>query len=1315
MRDVLVGKEAIRAAVQTFADGGAGLRAGALGLFAALGYRSEKTVQLVPATAQGLQEMFGVALDARRAQTDDWLAVELLLQLTDEEMQQAGQPSLPFAAQQTVDGSRIESYVFFAIQLRAAAYTRTQLATITRELNKHFPMPVLILFQHGQQLTIAIINRRLHKKDAQRDVLEKVTLIKDIDTAMPHRAHIDILYDLSLPALAQEHPLHNFVALQRAWEYVLSSSELNRRFYREIANWYFWATQHVTFPAGAEADEAKRNAISIIRLITRLIFVWFLKEKGLVPPDLFNEQRVQQLLADMSPDASSYYRAILQNLFFATLNQEMDKREFRKKNSKSTRDQHHLITTLYRYQDAFAPGGDAQLLALMRNIPFLNGGLFECLDYHDAHDRVVRIDGFSDRADNPLRVPNMLFFADVQDVDLHRFYGTSGRTHKVRGLLHILSHYKFTVTENTPIEEEIALDPELLGQVFENLLAAYNPETGATARKQTGSFYTPREIVNYMVDESLVAYLETAMEDGQGQDSPQRRKERKSPDKNRDVPSESSDERGRRGLPPAANPYRGETEDGERGSGDDSPSPLVGEGARGWGEWTEQLRVRLRHLLAYNAEPPQFDAQERQRLIRAIDRVKILDPACGSGAFPIGMLQKLVFLLGKLDPGNEQWKQRQLANVQRDMQTAEAIADEQVRENALELLQQKLLDIERAFAYDSLDYARKLYLIQNCIYGVDIQPIAVQIAKLRCFIALIVDQQTDEQLPNRGILALPNLETRFVAANTLLGSGMSQGMLRGQMVIRLEQELETVRQRHFDAKTPKTKNKYRTEDERIRRRIGQELTQDGVPGATADRLARWNPYDQNAMADFFDAEWMFGVGEGFDVVIGNPPYVRQEQLKELKPHFKDRYTCYTGTADLYVYFYERSLELLREGGVLTFISSNKYFRAAYGKKLRQMLGKQTTIQQMIDFGDAPVFTAIAYPSIIITRKGEPKTAPPPRIERPSLWGDRPEQEAMTLDDAPASRAPQVRVLSWPAGADDVRTFAEVFDRQSFLMAQKELTTDGWRLEPPAVLRLLEKLRKAGKPLGEYVQGRFYRGITTGLNEAFVVDRATRDRLIAEHASSAELLKPFLRGRDVKRWRVNYQDLWIIFTRRDIDIKKHPAIYEYLLQYKERLMPGVSGGRKTGNYKWYHIQDKIAYWQEFEQPKIVIPAISPHVAYASDLQGYYCNDKTSICVAENVNFLLGLLNSSPMWWFMRQIAATKQGGFYEFKPMYVSQIPIPAATPQQQAAIAGVVERILAAKQADAAADVSALEAEIDELVYGLYGLTAEEVGVIENG
>ena len=904
-----------------------------------------------------------------------------------------------------------------------------------------------------------------------------------------------------------------------------------------------------------------------------------------------------------------YYKAILQNLFFATLNTDGN-RQWRQRKDAGFGDPNYNTHTLWRYRADFKNPDAAA--ALFNRVPFLNGGLFRCLDGDaatpDGKKVVERYDGFSERADNPLRVPNFLFWGDECSADLNEAYGTQNREYRVRPLLSILRSYKFTVAENTPLEEEVALDPELLGKVFENLLASYNPETSSTARKQTGSFYTPRPIVDYLVEASLFSHLQT----------------------------------------------------------------------RAPGVSAETIRA----LLSPDASAsPALSDTEKDALIGAIHGARVLDPACGSGAFIMGALDALVRLLRKIDPHNARWKAQ-------ENRAIEAINFPEARDAAR-------ARFEKAFAHDEGDYARKLYLLERCIHGVDIQPIAVQIAKLRVFIALAVEQTVDRDNPdNMGIESLPNLETKIVAANTL--RALEKPVQLDMFTAEIQEKLRGKVLEYFTCFRRARKLKLEAEIEGLFGELGDYLEQTDKSNATdAAKLRSWRFYDQNASAPFFDAEWMFGahVKDGFSIIIGNPPFVRHEGITQLKP-FLTHYSAYAGTADLYVYFFERGVRLLCEGGVLAFICSNKFFRAGYGAKLRQFLSSHTQLQSVVDFGDAPVFTAIAYPHLMITQR---RAAP----------------------DAGQS----FRALSWEMGKP-LAEFEKVVASDSFAMPQSDLSNDGWRFERADTLQLLQKLRAQGTPLGEYVEGRFYRGVLTGLNEAFVVDRATRDALIAEDASSAELLKPFLRGRDVKRWRVNSADLWLIFTRRGTDIEKYPAIKKHLEQRKEALTPKPQDwektkqegekwpGRKAGSYKWFEIQDPVAYFAEFEKRKIVTPAITPNVNFALS-DGYFSNDKTSICVADNVEFVLGVLNSSIIWWFIRQIAATKQGGFYEFKPMYVSQLPIPTATAAEQAAIAARVESILAARAGDVAADVAGLEREIDALVYALYALTPDEIALVE--
>ena len=1183
-------KDEIKSALQRFDDGN--LVENARNLLNTLGYRSERMLSLEPNTADGFVEHFDPhnTMNRERAQMSEWESIDFLFQLTDDEIIQSEQTTFHFEGS-GVDQNRYESYLFFTLKLQNRGYTRTQLSEIIREINKLTPMPAMVVFQHGQTLTVAVIDRRLHKRDESKDVLEKVTLIKDINCANPHRAHIDILFDLSLGELHRQHRFTDFPGLHQAWKKTLDTEVLNKQFYKRLFNWFVWAVKESKFPV--KEKRILKPEQHVIRLITRLLFVWFVKEKRLVADELFDETEVACLLKDYSRNTGdSYYRAVLQNLFFATLNTEIEKREFSTEKNAT-----HRNFSRYRYKRQIS--NPDKLLELFAQTPFINGGLFDCLDSEEAtDDGGFRIDCFSDKHYKRLSIPNRLFF-DEDD-----------------GLFPLLKHYKFTVEENTPIEQEVALDPELLGKVFENLLAAYNPETGESARKRTGSYYTPRPIVDYMVEEALVATLAQHV-----------------------------------------NPSDGDAKFCE-----------------------ERLHYLLDYAKASDDANQWFDDVEADRIVRAISELKILDPAVGSGAFPMGVLHKLTLALRRLDPDNRRWEQLQRERAIQRAELAFDTKDDTAR-------REELVEIDETFKrYRDSDFGRKLYLIQNSIFGVDIQSIACQIAKLRFFISLAIEQVPHNDAENFGIKPLPNLETRFVAANTLIGLKGLQLQMSEELTRDLERELHDNSERHFHAPTRTQKRACEKKDKALRVELAAVLRQIGMPVEDAEKIAHWNPYDQTSRADWFDPGRMFSVKNGFDVVIGNPPYVRQEKIKELKPSLKDQYDCYTGVADLYVYFYERGFQLLRDNGILTYISSNKYFRAAYGKKLRDFLARQSTVSQLIDFGDAPVFTSIAYPSIITARKAH-------------------------------AEGNLLRTMNWEPGTP-IDEFGAVFRSQGFTMPQNALTADGWRLASPTVLNLLAKLRNAGKPLGEYVGRRFYRGVLTGLNEAFVVDQATRNQLIAEHPSSAEVLKPFLRGRDVKRWGVNYQDLWLIFIRRGNDIDNYPAIKKHLSQYRKRLEPEPKDwplnepwpGRKAGAYKWYEIQDNIAYWQEFEQPQIVWGNLAQYPKFAFAEAGFYLSAPATMMVSDS-KYLLGIMNSRITRYWVSQSAAERQGGFLEFKPMYISPIAIP--DPPENEEISALVSQILTVKRDDPNADVSDLENEIDRVVYSLYNLTPEEIEIVE--
>lgn len=683
---------------------------------------------------------------------------------------------------------------------------------------------------------------------------------------------------------------------------------LTKEFYQELSDWYAWAIKIIRFPNNIDDkdDDAKFNNEGAIRLITRLIFVWFLKQRHLIPEEFFDERYIaDNLIEGFNPHAmvdlfsksneSKYYKAILQNLFFAMLNspitseggKELSERHFR--NGRGDYDNNKLM----RYESYFK---NPQLFVDLANrtVPFLNGGLFDCLD---DKDHGMYYDGFSDRESvkNSLIIPDYLFFGEEvgKNIDLSEWYGDKKKKKvSARGIIDILKRYNFTVEENTPFDKEVSLDPELLGKVFENLLASFNPETQTTARKQTGSFYTPREIVQYMVDESLVAHLKRT----------------------------------------------------------------VG----------EELEPQYRQLMQYSDDDVELTAEQRKSIMQSLYNCKILDPACGSGAFPMGILQQMVHILNRIDPDNSGWKEMML-------QKALDETSEAYRNSSSDERKDLIADIERSFdeSINRPDYARKLYLIENCIYGVDIQPIAIQISKLRFFISLVVDQNTNaDPTDNFGIRPLPNLEAKFVAANTLIGLVKKDASLFDSAEIKAkENELKIAKHKIFGAKTVRTKRKYKNIVNDLRQEIADMLYANGAVGNDeARQLASWDMFDQNASSPFFDPEWMFGVKDGFDIVIGNPPYINIANIKDSKYRIllKNIFRCSKNKTDLYAFFIEYGFTILANNGILAFIIPETWKATESFSKLREIILENRIIQVVnLEIG---VFEAIVRPMIAIFKK-----------------------------------------------------------------------------------------------------------------------------------------------------------------------------------------------------------------------------------------------------------------------------------------------------------------------------------------------------------
>ena len=881
-----------------------------------LGYRSDRTLQDQSGRPSDFAAGFPTDNPGTKSEQDfleHAASARLVFQLSDDEIRASASLQGVLLEIGDFDKGHSRSFFFVAVELKGSGYSRTRYVSFTREINKRFLAPTIVLFRTGDGLlSLAFAHRRQHKRDSGRDVLGKVSLVREIDPTKAHRAHLDILAELSLAdrvGWMDDHAKQrDFGGLLAAWLATLDTQELNKRFYRELFTWFERAVKKAKFPTGeAKVLDAEEH---VIRLITRLMFVWFIKEKGLVADDLFIENRMAQLLKDYDRDGGdSYYRAVLQNLFFATLNTEISERRFSQQNNDD-----HRNFSVYRYCSEM--DDPDRLLELFAQTPFINGGLFDCLDSFDAAGKGgVRIDCFTDNARHRVgySIPNRLFFGGG-------------------GLIALFERYKFTVEENTPAEQEVALDPELLGSVFENLLAAYNPETRETARKQTGSYYTPRPVVDYMVDEALVEALAEKVR-------------------------------------PTPRPVRRSRDDG-------TPSPAIPDD-QDKKFWRERLRYLLDYEDAFDDANELFDGDETGGLVQAISGIRVLDPAVGSGAFPMGVLHKLTLALRRLDPDNQGWEglQKELAG----HRAAAAFGTRDQRERDTELA-----EISDTFErYRDSDFGRKLCLVQNSIFGVDIQPVACQIAKLRFFISLAIEQEPDPGQANFGIKPLPNLETRFVAANTLLGLGEPvQIPLGGQnMLTELNDRLRENRERHFHAGARREKLKIRDDDKRLRGLLEKELVKVGMDKSDARKVSDWDPYDQNASAGWFDPEYMFGVTAGFDVVIGNPPYVESRNSllsDELKDFYGDQVLADWGEglprgSDLLVYFYARVPKFMHHSGWGCLITQNSWLNTDYGRSFQEFSLGRFSFKKIVDTS-AKFFSDAEGPNInaVITFFGKRK-------------------------------------------------------------------------------------------------------------------------------------------------------------------------------------------------------------------------------------------------------------------------------------------------------------------------------------------------------
>lgn len=799
-----------------------------------------------------------------------------------------------------------------------------------------------------------------------------------------------------------------------------SVESLTKEFFGQLFTWYSdWACKVCKFPSdkciAANADlTTEKNEINLIRLITRIMFVWFIKQKNLIPTWIFNKNELAEILTDAdftSDKKGNYYNAVLQNLFFGALNKKIEERTFAEVSKAGVANEQYGIKTYFRdaNEGSFFKCSPKEMVQKFLDVPFLNGGLFECLDWdepikNNTSHKVHYVDGFSRDKDRRAFVPNVLFWNEDE---------------KHPGLITILSRYNFTVEESTPSDVQVALDPELLGKIFENLLGTYNPETRESARKESGSFYTPREIVSYMVNSSIKAYLQEKVPDISEENLERLTNDNKADDLEIKL-SEEQINKVRSSL------FEIKIID-----------PACGSGAFPMGILNKlvEIHVLLDRLSASTKSEHNLYIKKGQSVnYNPEESLKINAEYLGNQEFKLCVNGKEentiynsqdlalhvkeiinkhnkkigkstianLFSQGRIDDGKSFNSIKTKTDIHQivDEDTKDIIWQyrsynvqnkfRQYRNEETQALSIDFTEEDNDFEYAKYLYSLKTRIIQDSIFGVDIQPIAVQISKLRFFISLICEQPKIENHPeeNYGYNPLPNLETKFVAANTLIGKAKKEEgtfSFANPRIDEITKELGEIRKVHFSAKTAQEKKENREDDEKLRKELSKLLEEDQVYSPEdAKQLAAWNPYDQSAPASsFFDAEWMFGVKDGFDIVIGNPPYVESrnesfsDELKDkleeqLAQHYGDSYkNFFPRGADLLIFFYELSLRLISTTGVNCFITQNSWLSSDYGKKFQNYISQNTNIKAIVD-SDFKYFEGANINTVITIFQGKTK-------------------------------------------------------------------------------------------------------------------------------------------------------------------------------------------------------------------------------------------------------------------------------------------------------------------------------------------------------
>ena len=793
--------------------------------------------------------------------------------------------------------------------------------------------------------------------------------------------------------------------------------------------------------------------------------------------------------------ADEYYHSRLEPLFFATLNTSLDKRSWKTKTA------------------------TALLPTIDKDTPYLNGGLFE--EHEDDW---------------------------YQDADL---------TFPADFFSNLYSHFEefnFTTDESSLEYEQVAIDPEMLGRIFESFLAEQIDEsTGQQARKAKGAFYTPREIVSYMCKESVRSYLLNCY-----------------PENNRYAIAVNN---------------------------------LLDTSDRQWGAGGS------------NSKHDNVPREYVSLVLDALRDFRILDPACGSGAFPMGILQLC------------------LRNYER---------------------------LENNF--DS--YGAKLKIIQNNIFGSDIEPMAIEIARLRVWLSLVVDTKD-----NNDIRPLPNLDFNFVCADSLM-SLQAEDLVSSHT--QLYERLQKIMKQYF--KTHSLENKKNLQRDYDKLTKFQQL---GLGGRRTEQLRDFNPFKNDSPADFFDTDYMFGIKE-FDVVIANPPYIQLQKNggKLAKKYKNEGFRSFTPTGDIYQLFFEQGINMLKQSGTLCFITSNKWMRTAYGQKLRQLFADQTQVIQLIDLGPG-VFEATVDTNILILNK--------------------------SIDESPKSKACKIESAEFnPKVIKDANVAFDI-----------PAVGAPWLILNEIERGIKEKIEKVGTPLKEW-DINIYRGILTGYNDAFIVDNETKDRLVAEDPKSAEILKPILRGKDIKRYRADWAGKWLIDSHNGygdippIDINDYSAIKNHLDQYWSHISSRGDKGNTPYNLR------NCAYHEEFNRANIVWQRITQRPTFCFSKPGQHILDSMAFISAKQATsqFILPILNSSVIeYWIHHNVHKYGQTG-YRLSNQYVALLPIPKIEDRDIKMVEELIMLTNTSANMTSNEDLVTLQRNVDKMVCAMFGLDEAEVSAV---